>query len=132
MRKLSLLFIILCFVLGCASSNETFKNFNRSFYNVYPIEIDHSPKKDSCVLYGTMFDAHSKEFLIMATIKAVSDTIYEARSDNKGNYKLIIPEGSYSLLFSYVGYYSVITNDIKSYKYHTQRIDAFLNSSNLE
>ena len=118
--------------MGCASSKEKFINFNGSFYNVFPIEMDHSPRKDLCVLHGTVNDAHSKEFLIMATIKAVSDTTYEARTDHNGNYKLILPEGSYSLLFSYSGYHSLITNGIKTYKYHTQRIDAFLNFSNLE
>jgi hypothetical protein len=132
MHNISFIFVLLYIVTGCASSNKTFKDINGSLYKLYPIAIDHSTRKDLSVLHGTMYDANTKEFLIMASIKAVSDTIFETKTDNNGNYKLVLPEGSYNLVFSYVGYYSVITHDVKVFKYNTQRMDVFMKHPNLE
>src|SRR5690606_9385204 len=55
---------------------------------------------------GHIRDAQSGETLIGASIRLDTDALVGARANNYGFYSLTIPEGSYTLVVSHVGYQS--------------------------
>ena len=82
------------------------KDFIKKFIFLFFLVIPFFPYAQTRIIQGTVFDADSGEKLRGASVWLV-ETKSGTVTDEKGNYTVSLPQGNFTLRFSYVGYESL-------------------------
>ncbi|TCD05930.1 TonB-dependent receptor [Pedobacter frigidisoli] len=106
-----------------------YKYFLIPLFSILTVSVAHAQKKYT--LNGTIKDASTGETLIGASIKVQEIPSSGTSTNNYGFYSLTIPEGTYLVTWSFIGY-EPTTQKVQLQKNHTISIPLNPNKANLD